>query len=279
MAIGKDDIIGLIPAAGLARRLAPLTGSKEVLPIGSRLINSGMINSGAIGPQESNEGSYRPRVVCEYLLEHMKKGGINRAFLILREGKWDIPATLGDGSRSGISLAYLIMGLPYGPPFTLDQAYPFIRQHTVALGFPDILFESDDAYARLIATQADTNADVVLGLFPADQPHNVDMVDVDDDFRVRRIQIKPSDTTLEYTWGIAVWTPAFTDFMHGYLVMIQKDNETGDDPRQELHVGEVIQAAIDHGLRVLSVKVTDQPYIDIGIPENLQKVRMMMGKN
>ncbi len=278
MTTGKHDIIGLIPAAGLARRLAPLTGSKEVLPIGSRLINSGTITSGAIAPQESDEGS-APRVVCEYLLEHMKKGGINRAYLVLRDGKWDIPDTLGDGSRSGINLAYLIMGLPYGPPFTLDQAYPFVRQHTVALGFPDILFESDDAYARLIATQADTNADVVLGLFPADQPRNVDMVDVDDDLSVRHILIKPSDTTLEYTWGIAVWTPAFTDFMHGHLAKIQKGFKSGSDPKQELHVGDVIQAAIDHGLRVLSVKISDQPYIDIGNPENLQKVRTTMGKN
>ena len=46
----------------------------------------------------------------------------------------------------------------------------------MALGFPDILFEPDDAFRQLLAYQAAKETDVVLGLFPCDQPQKADMV-------------------------------------------------------------------------------------------------------
>jgi len=260
-----DEIIGLIPAAGRATRLPSLTGSKEMIPV-------------ELHKTEDNVSS-RPRVVCEYLLEHMKKAGITKVFMVLREGKWDIPSHFGDGTEMGINLAYLLMGLPYGPPFTLDQAYPFVQHALIALGFPDIVFESDDAYTRLIAKQKETRADVVLGLFPTEQSVNVDMVQVDDDSRVRQIIIKPSRTTLRHTWGIAVWTPVFTRFMHEYLLTIQGELESSKNNIHELHVGDVIQTAIDHGLQVMSVVVSDKPYIDIGLPENLARIKVNISDN
>jgi len=258
------EMIGLIPAAGRAARLSPLTGSKEMIPVDFQ--------------NAEDHAPSRPKVACEYLLDHMKNAGITKAYIVLREGKWDIPGYFGDGAAMGINLAYLLMGRPYGPPFTLDQAYPFIQQALVALGFPDIIFGSEDAYAKLIAKQRETHADVVLGLFPADQPQNVDMVEVDKDSRVRKINIKPSHTALSHTWGIAVWTPVFTRFMHQYLVTIQGQFESPDNT-QELHVGDVIQAAIENGIQVLAVAVSTKPYIDIGIPENLARLKAKMPGN
>ena len=99
------------------------------------------------------------------------------------------------------------------------------------------------------------------------------MVEVDDDFSVRRIMIKPSHTDLRLTWGIAIWTPVFTQFMHDHLQTIQDEFESPKNTDKELHVGDVIQAAIENGLRVRSVKVSEEPYTDIGIPENLAKLR------
>jgi len=51
-----------------------------------------------------------------------------------------------------------------------DQAYPFIHQSIVALGFPDMLPGPGDFFTRLITHRAMLGADVMLGLFPADQP-------------------------------------------------------------------------------------------------------------
>jgi glucose-1-phosphate thymidylyltransferase len=229
-----------------------LPGSKEVYPIGFRAIE---------------DGGLRPKVVCHYLLEKMRLAGVRKVYIVLRQGKWDIPAYLGDGSLLDMHLAYLMMGLPFGAPYTIDQAYPFVQEALVAFGFPDVLFQPDDAFVQLLARQAETQADIVLGLFPSDQPHTADMVDFDNAGQVRHIHIKPAQTDLTYTWMIAVWTPVFTQFMHDYLANVV----TQAPERKELFVGDVIQAALLQGLPVQTVLFSDGKCLDIGLPENLVK--------
>ncbi len=259
------EVIGLLPAGGQATRIAPLPGSKEVYPIGFWTVE---------------DGSLRPKVVCHYLLEKMRLAGVRKAYIILREGKWDIPAYLGDGSMLDMRLAYLMLGLPYGAPYTLDQAYPFVQEAFVALGFPDVLFQPDDAFIQLLARQAETQAEVVLGLFPSDQPHTADMVAFDDDGRVRQIVIKPPQTDLRYTWMIAVWTPDFTQFMHDYLIAHQVQTSSATPPQRELFVGDVIQAALEQGMTVQTVLFPNGSCLDIGLPENLVKaVRNFLPKS
>jgi glucose-1-phosphate thymidylyltransferase len=253
------EIIGLLPAGGQATRIAPLPCSKELYPISFRRVKG--------------NHSLRPKVVCHYLLEQMRLAGINKAYVVLREGKWDIPTYLGDGAMLNMHLAYLMMHLPFGAPYTLNQAYPFVQQTLVALGFPDIIFQPADAFVHLLAQQAATQADVVLGLFPTDQPQTADMVEWGDDGQVRRIVIKPAQTDLRYAWIIAVWTPIFTHFMHEYLEAIQKDAQGKASPKQrELFVGHVFQAAIEAGLRVEKFLFPQGSYLDIGTPDNLIKV-------
>lgn len=105
-------MIGLIPAAGQASRLDSLPCSKEVFPLG-------------LEAPDAN-GLSRPKGACQFLLEHFHSAGVERAFIIIRPGKWDIPGFLADGSRFNIHLAYLMMDHPYGSPYSLDQAWPFI---------------------------------------------------------------------------------------------------------------------------------------------------------
>ncbi len=253
------EVVGLLPAGGQANRIAPLPCSKELYPVGFRSVGA--------------EDGLRPKVVCHYLLERMQRAEVTRAYIILREGKWDIPAYLGDGTMLGMHLAYLMMELPFGAPYTLDQAYPFVQDALVVFGFPDIIFQPEDAFVQLLARQETTRADVVLGLFPADQPQKMDMVDLDHNGRIRRIVIKPRQTDLRYTWIIAVWTPVFTRFMHEYLVATQTErggiSGNGLPNPRELYVGDVIQAAIDAGIPVETILFPEGDYLDIGTPEDL----------
>lgn len=244
------EIIGLIPAGGQASRISPLPCSKEIYPIGFDKTNDG-----------------RPKVSCHYLLEKMRLAGVNKAFIILREGKWDIQTYFRDGKLLGLHLAYLIMDAPFGVPFTLDQAYPFIHDNIVVFGFPDIFFESTDVFVKLLNRLSLNNCDVVLGMFPSDSPNKTDMVQTDSKGSVNKIMIKPQTTNLRYTWGMAVWTPVFTKFMHHY---VEKTLLLIEQP-QELFIGKVIQEAINDGLRVEAVHVSDTPYIDIGTPADLLK--------
>lgn len=135
-------------------------------------------------------------------------------------------------------------------------------------GFPDILFQPGDAFARLLNRQAETNADIVIGLFPAHQPYKMDMVDLDPDGRILQITIKPPQTHLRYTWIIAVWAGRFTHFMHE-LVAFRKMIQKEEQGQPELYLGDVIEAAIQERVRVENVIFDDGSYVDIGTPEDL----------
>lgn len=241
--------VGLIPAAGRATRLGSLPCSKEIYPVGW---------------EES-----RPKVASHYVLEDMRRGGIETAYIVLREGKWDIPTYWGDGRRVGVHLAYVMMGAPHGTPFSLDQAFPFVQNRRVALGFPDILMTPGGVYAELLDRQTEGGADVVLGLFPAHRPEKVDMVDLDDSGRPRRFVIKPKATTLQYTWLCAVWTPAFTFYLHSLI----QDIESDWSPDEELFLGDVFDGALDSDIEIDAVCFPDGKYVDIGTPDALAKLR------
>jgi glucose-1-phosphate thymidylyltransferase len=248
------EIVGLVPAAGLANRLGRLPCSKEIYPV-------------EIAGDPSAPGAVR--VAAEFLLSQFRTGGARKALVILREGKWDIPAYLGDGSRMGLSLGYLMMRHPFGTPYTIDAAQPFVEASRVLFGFPDILIELEDPFGPLLSRGAETEADIVLGLLPARRPDKVDMVDLDDEGRVRGIVIKPLHTPLRYTWLLAAWGPRFTRFLHEHLR--ERMAGRGEPEGRELYVGDVVMAALETGLRVESVRFERASYIDIGTPEDLRE--------
>ena len=243
-------MIGVVPMAGQAKRLGGLPHSKEIYPL----------------PVINKQSA--PKVVCEHVLEKMFRAGIDRVYITLRQGKWDIPDYLGDGTKLGMHLAYLMMGLPHGTPYSIDQAFPFIRDQIVALGFPDMIFPNEDIFTSLLTYLDSNDVDVVLGLFPADRPEKTDMVELIDDKIVKKIHIKPDHTRLSYCWGIAVWTSAFTQYLHDYLLEHQSDAAN----LPELYVGDIVQAGMESGLRVHGIPVSKQSYLDIGTPEDLDKI-------
>jgi len=249
--MGPPDVIGLVPMAGHATRISPLPMSKELFPISMRRTTGGL----------------RPKVASHFLLESMRMAGIKRAFLVLRAGKWDIPAYFADGADLlDMTLAYVLARLPYGPPFSLDAAYPFLRDAIVATGFPDILLDPPDAFTALLAHQASTSADVVLGLFPWEGPGPEDMVDVDENGMVRAITLREAASGLRYTWVVCVWSPAFTEFMHSFLA---SSEASGEAERREFTLTHVFRAALAGGLKVESVAFPDGEFVDIGTPEGL----------
>ncbi len=253
----EREVIGLIPAAGRADRLGALPCSKEIFPLGFRA---------------DAEGVERPRPVCGRLLESLAGAGASRAFILLRKGKWDVPALLGDGADLGLPLAYLALEPTASVPETLDRAYPFVAEATVALGFPDIVVEPGDAYRPLLHRLQQSDAAAVLGLFPTDQSWKADMVELDDGdqhpARVRRFVIKQAETTLRYTWSIAVWGPEFSRYLHDFVAGGRAGDTGGPG---EIYVGDVLQAAIDDGMTVLGERFEEGSFLDVGTPEDLRR--------
>lgn len=257
------EVVGLIPAAGQAKRLQPFPCSKELFPVGFT--------------KDPKTGMPRPKVASQYLLEKFKAAGVSKTFIVIREGKWDIPNYFQEGIGVGMSLAYLVIPGSLGPPDTLDRAYSFVSKYRVAFGFPDILFGPPDAYRYLIEQQERTAADVVLGLHRIEDPRIWDMVDCDNEGWVRGIEMKPASTTLTFGWCFAVWTPVFSEFLHRFLHADETKQSMGvlantsNDPGGDLAVGVVFQEALKLGLRIQSVKFPHDRYLDIGTPDNLVK--------
>jgi glucose-1-phosphate thymidylyltransferase len=252
------ELIGLIPAAGTASRLSPLAGSKEILPVG-------------VGPTRHQPDS-RPKVCCQYLLERMQSAGAEKAFIVIRDGKWDIPSCLGNGSSLDISLAYLMMNAPFGVPFTLDQAYSFVKDAVILFGFPDILFYPENAFGLLRQRQKESRADIVLGLFEADDPASVDMVHLGEDGHIAGIEIKNPASKARYSWIIALWTPVFTQYLHCFVTEKLKVLQQPDalkKPGSEIYMGAVIADAIQDGLTAVPLMLNNGRFLDIGTPENL----------
>lgn len=271
MTIKSQKIIGLLPAAGQGSRISPLPMSKELFPIGF---------------QHLADRGLRPKVACQYLLEAMSKAGVQESFLILRPGKWDIPAYLGDGSQLNMRLAYLTVHVPFGVPFSLNQAYSFVQDAIVIMGFPDILFSPADAYSRLVARLQTSQADVVLGLFPTEQPEKVGVVDFDDQGIVAGIYEKSQLTHLRYMWAIAAWRPSFTEFLHQFVENKRKALIGDKSPMlikempdyTETPIGDVMVSAIANNLRIEAIPFETGHYLDIGTPENLLNAVYHYGK-
>ena len=172
---------------------------------------------------------------------------------MVREGQWDVSSHFGAGEMLDMHLAYLVIRDSCGPPFTIEKAYPFIKNRLIAFGFPDMLFGHDDVCIQLLNCQTIQNSDLVLGLFPAHLPQVMDMVEVDENGKVRNISLNPTQTHLIYSWLCAIWTQVFTQFMQTYLqdVRINERPEVQTrkiDAQGDLPVGAVIKASIQQGL-------------------------------
>lgn len=260
-------VVGLIPAAGRATRMAPLPCSKELFPVGVH------------GAPEALRG--RPKVVSQYLLDKMVAGGATQAFFVIRPGKFDIAEYYGDGSRLGLSIAYLMMGEPWGPPFSVAQAVPFIGDATVLFGFPDILVHPDDAFVRVRARLESGGADLVLGLFRAARAVPMDVVEVDATGRVRRLVTKeanPARGDADLGYLVAAWGPSFTRFLGEETARLSAEARSGrHGPSPEWPMGAVIDAAIAAGLHVDSLVIDDARFLDIGTPAGLAAAAVFPG--
>jgi glucose-1-phosphate thymidylyltransferase len=244
----------------MGTRIQPFPGSKEVFPIG-------------VDPMSGEEGG-RIRVVSHYLLEAFRRAEVDRAYWILRPGKWDIPAYWQDGAQVGVDLGYLMaQEWARGPAFTIDQAYPFVRDAVVVVGFPDLVFAPDDAFRVLVRELIATDSEVMLGLFPSDVPEKVDMVEVGDEGRIRSIDIKNPYSEHTLAWIIAAWQPSFTEWLHQYtgaIVAASSRREGEAETQTEYHLGNAFQAALADGRDVRGTVFSEGGFLDIGTPDSLQ---------
>lgn len=249
------NVVGLIPCAGNATRLGVLPFSKELYPIGI----------------ERTQGGQKVKVVSSYLMDHMKDAGVTDFHLIIKEGKSDIPTYFNKIKQANINLFYHLAKVDYGVPFSLNTAYPFIKDKIVCLGFPDILFKPKKVYNQLLnklVSNKDTS--IVLGVMPINKPKKWDMVEYDSNNKIKRIVIKSAaEKSLKYGWFCAVWNSDFSDYLNSYVLSLLEEKSPEELKNIEIYIGDVVRAAIENNFNVDSVIFENGACLDIGTPEDL----------
>ena len=247
-----SSFVGVIPAAGRARRLPGLETSKEILEVR------------ALG--DSSRSGQIARPTCLHLTDAMALAGIDKCFIVLRNGKWDIPGCLAERNDVGMQLAYLVVGETPGVPWTLDAAFPYIERANVAFGFPDILTTCKDMYVQLCSKLDNCDADVVLAVFETDQATSVDVVSLTSTGMISEIRPKPTGIHFAKSWIAAVWRPTFTRYLHAYV-----SDSGGDAPAtRETYLGDVIASSLAE-LKVVALEFPSERFLDVGTPENLRR--------
>jgi dTDP-glucose pyrophosphorylase len=223
---------GIVAAAGHGTRIQPLAFSKELLPVGSRC----------------EAGIERPRAVSEYIVERMVRGGADKIGFVIAPGKADIVRHFGSEFERA-AIAYVVQPKPCGLCDAIFRVLPFIHpDEPVIVGLPDTVWFPEDALLAL------ANDRFAFLLFPVERPDLFDAVVIDDEARVREVQVKRAGATTKWIWGAFKLPGAILHELHRLWLQRGCSDE---------YVGTLVNAWIAGG-GVASGVQTGRSYMDVG---------------
>jgi dTDP-glucose pyrophosphorylase len=240
-------MIGIIPAAGAGLRIQPLGCSKELLPVGSRLV----------------DGIARPKAVSEYLVERMIAAGARQICMVISAEKSDIVRYYAERDYAA-EIFYAVQRRPRGLCDALFRAASFVRpDESVLIGLPDTIWFPENAFRPAIdAGQGelcahDSGAEVRLVLFPVDNPSVFDAVLCDERGRVEQVVVKQPDPGSNWIWG------AVTASGRGFHALHQlwESRHRGDE-----YLGDLLNAYIAAG-NAVHATANGEHYMDVGTME------------
>src|SRR5437588_9477208 len=153
-----------MPAAGAGQSIQPRGYSKELVLVGSRMV----------------DGIERHKAVSEYLVERMIAAGAEQICMVISAEKTDIVRYYAERQYAA-EIFYVVQQQPRGLCDALFRAEPFARHHRqVLIGLPDTIWFPENAFSP--ALEAGKEIDLVL--FPVTDPAAFDAVVADDDGNV-----------------------------------------------------------------------------------------------
>jgi glucose-1-phosphate thymidylyltransferase len=227
-------MIGIIPAAGAGQRIQPLGCSKELLPVGSRMV----------------EGVERPKAVAEYLVERMIAAGAEQICMVISAEKDDIVRYFAENEFAA-EIFYVVQQKPLGLCDALFRAESFARHHDrILIGLPDTLWFPENAFHP--AVESECGVDLVL--FPVTEPAAFDAVLCDDDGEVLAVEVKQKAPHSCWIWGaVTASGAAFHD-----LKLLWEARHRCDE-----YLGHLLNAYIAAGNSVHGTR-SGEVYMDVG---------------
>lgn len=230
-------MIGIIPAAGAGQRIQPLGCSKELLPVGSRVI----------------DGVERPKAVSEYLVERMIAAGATQICMVISAEKSDIVKYYAERNYAA-EIFYVVQQKPSGLCDALFRAKSFVRDSDcVLMGLPDTIWFPENAFRPAVERHADVN----LVLFPVQNPEVFDAVVCDEHGYVQRVEVKQKGANSHWIWGsVTASGKAFRA-----LEMLWQARH-----REDEYLGHLLNAYIEAGNPVRAT-FSGEHYMDVGTLE------------
>jgi len=254
--------VGLLPAAGRGLRFGGSAYAKELFPL---LF------------EDAPGADLEPRPICELALRAIRSTGAERCVAVVSREKAELVRVLGAGRSVEMSLAYVVQSEPRGLPDVVRCARPWLAASDVVFAMPDTVFFPGTALAEVHAHRIASGHDVVLGVFPVDEPERLGPVALSEAGAVTRIYDKPGETPHRNTWGVASWTARFTDFCVDWAARVEAGRpESQSAP--ELALGHAFEAARIAGLSVGAVPFRTGGFLDIGTPRGLRAALAMLAE-
>lgn len=231
-------MIGIIPAAGAGQRIQPLGCSKELLPVGSRIV----------------DGVERPKAVSEYLVERMVAAGATQICMVISPEKTDVVKYYAEHHYPA-EIFYAVQPRPQGLCDALFRAAPLARRHEkVLIGLPDTIWFPEDAFLHALDLE---HAAVNLVLFPVPNPAAFDAVVCDELGFVEEVQVKRARPASHWIWGAVATTGE--DFYRLKLLWESRR-------REDAYLGHLLNAFLGAG-NAARGKFCGELYMDVGTLE------------
>ncbi len=208
---------GLILSGGKGTRLRPFTytGAKQLVPLANK-------------------------PVLFYAIEDLVEAGITDLGIVISPETGDqVKATVGDGSRFGARITYIMQDAPRGIAHGIKIAQDFLGNEKFVLFLGDN-FIRDGIVPQVTAFRDGTmNAQIIL--YELEDPSSMGVAVLDGDGRVTRLIEKPRQFVSPYAViGIYMFD------RHVFEAV----NSIKPSARGELEITETIQYLIDRGLNV-----------------------------
>lgn len=241
----KEELIGLIPAAGKGVRLG-LPYPKELYPI-------------------IRDNRYKP--VAQFVFDNLTSTGLDHVVFVINETKHQLVGYFGNGQRFGAHISYVVQEQAQGKDqstspglaHALDSGYYLTRNKTVCFGMADTIMQPGNVFQTALQA-ARPEDDVILVLFETERPEKFGMVRMDGDGRVLEIVDKPRKTDLTTMWGCIIWRPRFTEYLHEAVC-----NGVSD-------FANIMNSALKDGFKFRGVEIVGGTYIDLGTYEEIMEM-------